>query len=202
MTIMMCNLEAGAPKILRFHGKAELIVKENVEENLLQKFPDSITQSPGFRSIFILKVERVSSSCGFSLPIMTYQKTRSTLHEYTDRKGLEGMNDYCIYKNSFSIDGLASVAQLRFRDKIIVPKPEEGYIFGAVTGTTPEIQRKLVSFHPIIAKTRDALLASLLQGLTFFLAGVAVGLWVIPHIVGQEQIELQSNTSSAGVLDL
>lgn len=204
MTIMFCNLEEGAPKILRFHGKAEVIVKENVEESLLQKFPDSITQSPGFRSIFVLTVERVSSSCGYSLPIMTYQKTRSTLHEYTDRKGLEGMNDYCLYNNSFSIDGLASVAQLRFRDKIIVPKPEEGFVHGAVAGSTPEGQRKLVSYHqPVksISKTRDAFLASFLQGVMIFVTGVVVGFWVIPHLLGPAQIELHSNSSTAQVME-
>lgn len=205
MTIMLCNLEEGAPKILRFHGKAQVIVKENVEQSLLQKFPDSITQSPGFRSVFVLAVERVSSSCGFSLPVMTYQKTRSTLHEYTDRKGLEGMKDYCIQKNSFSIDGLASVAQLRFRDKIIVPKPEEGFIYGAVTGSTPDIQRQLVSCHqPVtsISKARDALMASLLRGVIFFLAGVIVGFWVKPYLMGPIQMELQRNASTIEVLEL
>jgi hypothetical protein len=108
MTLLFCNLEEGPPKILRLHGTAEfaeLVIKENVDKSLLEKFPDSLTQSPGFRSIFVLTVERISSSCGYSLPVMTYQKTRTTLDEFVQRKGMEGMKEYWIYNNVFRLMG-------------------------------------------------------------------------------------------------
>merc|ERR1719310_518108 len=131
MTLMFCNLEEGPPRILRLHGQAEVLHREEIKPSLLNLFPESITvKNPGFRAVFILRVDRISSSCGYSLPIMKYQKSRSTLDDFAKKKGFEAMQEYCIYKNSFSIDGLPSLAIYRNKDDVIIPKPEGGYIFG------------------------------------------------------------------------
>ena len=132
MVLMFCNLEEGPPKILRLHGKAEMIIKEEAKDDLKKLFSDDLTSDYGFRCIFVLNVERISSSCGYSLPIMHFDKQRRILAEYTERKGMEGMKDYCLEKNSFSIDGLSSIAHLRFPTKIIVTNPQDGYIHGEV----------------------------------------------------------------------
>lgn len=137
MVLMFCNVEQGPPKILRLHGHAKLIVKEEVSKDLLDLFPDNLTSHAGFRAMFVLQVDRISSSCGYSLPIMEYVKTRQILDEYCERKGMEGMKEYSLEKNSFSIDGLASLAHQRHPTQRIVPNPQEGYILGrrAVAGT-------------------------------------------------------------------
>jgi Pyridoxamine 5'-phosphate oxidase len=184
MTIMFCNLEDGPPKILRLHGTASMIVREDADPTLLEMFPVALTQNPGFRSVFVLTVDRISSSCGYSLPIMTYQKTRSTLDEYAERKGTEGMKDYCLYKNSYSIDGLPSVAQLRNPDVIIGAKPEEGYIYGEIISRqTPLTVRKLVPYSTQRKETSLTLkstLAIVLLGTIAFLAGSIFALEILP----------------------
>ena len=136
MTIMFVNLEKGPPKILRLFGTGQVIIKENIDPDLLQKFPTEITSSYGFRCIYLLKVERISSSCGYSMPIMSFEKYRQTLHEVTNKEGPEGMKKYGILKNSFSIDGLPSIGKLRYehnmngQQDMIIPSSEEGYIYG------------------------------------------------------------------------
>ncbi|KAL3918267.1 MAG: hypothetical protein SGARI_007511, partial [Bacillariaceae sp.] len=131
MTLMFCNLEAGPPKILRLHGKARVVVKEDISSSMLQKFSkDLTTNNAGFRCIYVLKVDRISSSCGYSLPIMEFEKYRKILDEYSAKLGVKGMEEYGLKKNSFSIDGLPSLGLLRNKDKTIEMDPQEGYIFG------------------------------------------------------------------------
>ena len=130
MTLMFCNIEKGPPQILRLHGRARVVVKEEISPSMLAKFPKSLTMSFGFRCIYILKVHRISSSCGYSLPVMQFEKYRKILDEYTEKKGEEGMNEYGVYKNSFSIDGLPSLGLIRNKDKAIAPNPQDGYILG------------------------------------------------------------------------
>jgi hypothetical protein len=188
MTLLFCNLEEGPPKILRLYGTAELIIKEKVDKSLLAKFPDSLTQNPGFRSIFVLTVERISSSCGYSLPIMTYQKTRTILDEYTERKGIEGMKDYGIFNNSFSIDGLPSVAQLRNPNVTISPKPEEGYIRGKAASINNGLQTgsALQSYQKVIARDDIASMKNTLSNVVYAVAlfgvGTLFGSFVLPQI--------------------
>jgi Pyridoxamine 5'-phosphate oxidase len=133
MTLLFCNLERGAPQILRLHGKAELILAARVPATLLAKFPHHITSHIGFRAVYRLKVHRISTSCGYSLPQMDFVKYRSTLDEYTEKAGKAGMFDYVTKKNSYSIDGLPSLALLREDGPMHVePVVEDGYIFGNV----------------------------------------------------------------------
>lgn len=202
MTLLFCNLEDGPPKILRLYGTAELIIREEVEPSLLEKFPEKMTQNPGFRSVFVLNVERVSSSCGYSLPVMTYQKTRATLDEFAERKGLEGVKDYCLFNNSFSIDGLPSVAQLRNPNVKIVPKPEDGYIHGEVSGGSASNAgpSKLVSFHST-RKDQTLTTNTVMRGILCFIVGAFFGCFVVPTILQPRGLEEYHN-SSTEALDL
>jgi hypothetical protein len=131
MTLLFCNLEKGAPKILRLHGIARVVVADDVPTSLRDKFPLKIVQSAGFRAVFILHVTRISTSCGYSLPIFDFVRQRTTLDEYTAKEGARGMFDYQTLKNSFSIDGLPSIALLRHNSpRNVVPVTEEGFVFG------------------------------------------------------------------------
>ena len=130
MTLMFCNIETGPPKILRLHGKATVVVKEEISDELCQRFPTVITSSIGFRCVYILKVDRVSSSCGYSLPVMKFEKYRQTLNEYTEKAGQDGMDAMCLKKNSYSIDGLPSLGLLRNSGKRIEQDRQEGYYYG------------------------------------------------------------------------
>ena len=87
MTIMFCNIEAGPPKILRLFGLPELILAENVPKPLLEQLPKDIIENPGFRAVYKLHVKRISSSCGYSLPVFDFVKSRKILHEWSEKTG-------------------------------------------------------------------------------------------------------------------
>jgi len=140
ITLLFCNLEEGPPKLMRLHGTATLLTKEEVPKDLLSKFPPYLTQNPGFRGIFVVAVNRISTSCGYTMPVMTFHKYRKTLDEYMDRLTEKEQQEYMLKKNSYSIDGLESISLKRFANKQVTPYAENGYIFGreggAVAGDT------------------------------------------------------------------
>ena len=183
MTILFCNLESGAPKILRLYGTARFTVKEEVEPSLLRRFPTEITSSFGFRAIFILKVERISTSCGYSLPVMAFEKHRKILDEYTEKEGEDGMKDYCLKKNSFSIDGLPSLALIRNKNTAIVPKHVDGYIYGEVAGSNGASDDGLKRGMPTpTSRIRsEGKLAPLGIGAAVFVAGAIAGAMLIAN---------------------
>jgi Pyridoxamine 5'-phosphate oxidase len=183
MTIMFCNIEHGLPNILRLFGHAELILSEHASLSLLQKFPISVTQNCGFRAIYILHIHRISTSCGYSLPIMDFNKFRTTLTECNEREGKEGVFNYQTLKNSYSIDGLPSLALLR-KDAPpnIVPIYEDGYILGKEEQQLSKIKNKnqrlqLRQYHSSILSKRIYIsVRDLVITVTMiFVAGMIVG---------------------------
>eukprot|EP00542_Grammatophora_oceanica_P011450 CAMPEP_0194036626 /NCGR_PEP_ID=MMETSP0009_2-20130614/8991_1 /TAXON_ID=210454 /ORGANISM="Grammatophora oceanica, Strain CCMP 410" /LENGTH=263 /DNA_ID=CAMNT_0038678461 /DNA_START=77 /DNA_END=865 /DNA_ORIENTATION=+ len=187
MTIMFVNLERGPPKILRLHGKATLILAENVPTDLKARFPKSVTTSNGFRAVFKLKVHRVSTSCGYSMPQMDFVKYRNTLEEYVVKEGKDGMHAYCTKKNSFSIDGLPSLALLRETGpKHVEPVAEDGYVFGkacdeASAKTAMEEARKM---HKMMASRSSKLEVGWPLAAISLMGAFAAGVVVGPLIAG------------------
>ena len=190
MTLMFCNIETGFPNILRLFGYAEIVLPDTAPLSLLNKFPTSVTESHGFRAIYKLHIHRISSSCGYSLPIMEFTKFRSTLHEYNEREGKVGMFNYMTLKNSFSIDGLPSVALLR-KDAPpnIEPISESGYILGKEVVQPKNSERnlnrrlQLQQYQPsmlskqVYVKNRDLIVAAMV----IFFAGVFVGVVTVQY---------------------
>ena len=184
MTLLFCNIEHGPPKILRLYGKAKVLAKDCISDSkefnkLVPKFPKSITSDYGFRAIFILNIDRMSTSCGYSLPVMKFEKYRQILNEYSTKKGEQGMVDYRIYKNSFSIDGLLSYGIYSHgNSKNIIPKPEDGYIFGEVDEDGGKKKSSEGNKAYIIPKqqTRNNGSSSTIMS---FMVGVAVGVSVM-----------------------
>ena len=76
--------------------------------------------NPGLRCIVVLTVDRVSSSCGYSIPQFVYDCERPTLDEFSKSKGCDGMIEYRALKNSFSIDGLPSIGQVTYFANMLV----------------------------------------------------------------------------------
>lgn len=97
---------AGAPKILRLHGRGEVILPEAPEwAELRPQFPDH----PGARAILRVEVTRVSDSCGFGVPELAFEDERNTLLRWAESKGDEGIEVYKRQKNRRSIDGLPAL---------------------------------------------------------------------------------------------
>ena len=53
-----------------------------------------------------ITLDRVSDSCGFGVPFMTYDRERGQLADWASRKTEEELADYRAKKNAASIDGL------------------------------------------------------------------------------------------------
>jgi hypothetical protein len=99
---MFCAF-SGRPKIVRLHGSGRSILPDMAEwPELRRRFPEY----PGVRQIIVVEVTRVSSSCGFGVPLMEYVGQRENLPEWERGKGEERLVDYRAEKNSVSIDGL------------------------------------------------------------------------------------------------
>jgi len=102
ITIMFCAFE-GPPRIVRLHGRGRTLSIEQAEaDGLLCRFPGF----PGRRSVVVVDVERVSTSCGYAVPLMTYEGDRPTLLEWAERRGPDGIADYHREHNAHSLDGL------------------------------------------------------------------------------------------------
>ncbi|MBT6145848.1 MAG: pyridoxamine 5'-phosphate oxidase family protein [Gemmatimonadetes bacterium] len=106
MVFMFCAF-TGAPKIVRLHGQGTAITPNQSEfAELKEHFPELT----GTRSIISCKVQRVSDSCGYSLPRYDYVGERDTLTKWAQAKGDAGLSDYRREKNSASLDGLPALA--------------------------------------------------------------------------------------------
>lgn len=108
ITLMFCAFE-GPPNIMRIYGKGDAVEPGDAEwEELRGRFPDL----PGVRSVIRVRVERVSDTCGFAVPRYRYEGDRSTLTDWTAKKGPEGVKAYKAEKNRESLDGLPGLRNI------------------------------------------------------------------------------------------
>jgi len=102
LSIMFCAF-TGPPRIVRLygHGQVHLAGSDRFEE-LGPHFPALV----GARSIITCDLDRIQSSCGYAVPLMELAEQRSTLIDWAERRGPDGLADYWAEKNETSIDGL------------------------------------------------------------------------------------------------
>lgn len=104
ITIMFCAFD-GPPNIVRLHGTGRVVSRYDGEfESLARNFDDR----PEARAVIVVDVHRVSDSCGWGVPLMTFEGHRDVIGPYFERKGIAGSAEYRIAKNRASIDGLAA----------------------------------------------------------------------------------------------
>jgi Pyridoxamine 5'-phosphate oxidase len=105
IVLMFCAFE-GPPRIVRLHGKGRAIVDGDPEfADLAARFP----AHPGRRALISVEVERLSDSCGYGVPLMTFAGHRENMDHWTETKGTEGLVAYRAEKNRSSIDGLPAL---------------------------------------------------------------------------------------------
>ncbi|MGH8890294.1 MAG: hypothetical protein ACRDV3_11155 [Acidothermaceae bacterium] len=66
-------------------------------------------QRPGARAIIVIDVERVSTSCGFAVPLYEYLGDRDVLEKSNGRRTPEELATYHRTRNAASIDGLPAL---------------------------------------------------------------------------------------------
>ena len=105
IALMWCAFE-GPPKIVRVHGRGNVLAPDDAEyQRLRPLFP----AQPDARTIIVVSVRRVASSCGFGVPLYRFERNRSQLPDWAKRKGGEGLCQYQRSKNATSLDGLPAV---------------------------------------------------------------------------------------------
>lgn len=107
IVLMFCAFE-GPPSVLRLHGRARVM------ESGAQEFEELAIQFPTYefaRSIIVVDVIRISTSCGFGVPLMKFEGDRSQLAAWAKKKGPEGLRLYKDEKNRRSLDGLPGLSE-------------------------------------------------------------------------------------------
>jgi hypothetical protein len=102
VVVMFCAFE-GPPRIVRLHGRGEVVEKRSAGyDELAACFPDQ----PSARAVIRVRINRVSDSCGYGVPLMRFEGERSQLDEWAAHKGPDGIVEYQATRNATSIDGL------------------------------------------------------------------------------------------------
>jgi hypothetical protein len=112
IVVMLCAFE-GPPRILRLHGRGEVIPVDDPRfAELLERaaFEDPHPVTEARRAIILVDVVRVADACGYGVPLMTYEGEREHMEAWAQKKmqvgGAAALDDYMDEKNSVSIDGL------------------------------------------------------------------------------------------------
>lgn len=101
MTIMFCAFD-GNPLILRLYGTA---TAHHERDAAYQEYISLFGPHEGARQIFEMQLDSVQTSCGFAVPLMSYDKDRDILDKWSADKGRDGIHAYWKEKNLKSIDG-------------------------------------------------------------------------------------------------
>ncbi len=105
IVIMVCAFQ-GLPKIVRLHGRGQVIEPQDPEYDELRRM---FSPKPLSRAVIRVSIHRISDSCGYGVPLYAYEGQRSQLADWSERKGEQGLLDYQQDKNQMSIDGLIAL---------------------------------------------------------------------------------------------
>jgi Pyridoxamine 5'-phosphate oxidase len=114
IVVMLCSFE-GPPRIVRLHGRAEIVVCSDARfEQLAHRCGFEQVEVPqSRRAIVLVEVDRVADACGYGVPLMTYSGQRPHSDAWAAKKlrvgGPDALLDYQREKNARSIDGLPAV---------------------------------------------------------------------------------------------
>ena len=186
---IMFNAFDGPPEIVRFWGKGR-VLEFGTQPFLEWVKTHNIDVLPGTRSIIIVDIHQVGSSCGFSVPFYDFKEHRDILNNLWEKRKKDfekgktefAMPRYCFskpspfmltifrywaYKSAFSMDGLP------------------GMKLGLLTGKTEKIAPIVKMVGPLAPKNADDYnirnhRQTVLIVLLSFLLGVFTALYGIP----------------------
>jgi hypothetical protein len=117
IVVMFCAFE-GPPKIVRLHGRGRVVQQGDAgfEAALAGFGAIAAEQLLAVRSVIEVDVQRVSDSCGFVVPRMTYEGERDQLYRFADnavrKSGDDAVRAYVTANNAESLDGLTGLDPL------------------------------------------------------------------------------------------
>ncbi len=110
ITLMFAAFE-GRPTIVRLYGKGRIVLTQDEEfESLRSAFGKQRVVAQ--RAIVMVELDRVSDSCGYSVPLMDFVEDRVVLDLVQEKKGPVPYRAYPETKNAQSIDGLPALEDL------------------------------------------------------------------------------------------
>ena len=110
IVLMFCAFQ-GPPMVLRLHGCGRVLEPGCDEfEDLAAQFPEYEAK----RAVIVVQIERISTSCGYAVPLLKYEGEREQYFAWARKKGSDGLKTYRREKNRQSIDGLPA---LEFEDE-------------------------------------------------------------------------------------
>jgi hypothetical protein len=106
IVVMLCSFD-GPPRIVRLHGRGEVLDVGAID------FPEAGAMPEQHRTVIRIDVERIADSCGYGVPLMSYEGERSQSRAWAETKlakgGPSALDDYVADKNAVSIDGLPAL---------------------------------------------------------------------------------------------
>jgi hypothetical protein len=106
IVVMFAAFE-GSPKVVRLHGSGRVVTPADAGwAEHAAAFGD---RHAGVRAVIVVDVTRITDSCGFSVPTLTFDAERDLLDRNNERKGEPALADYRARKNATSIDGLPAL---------------------------------------------------------------------------------------------
>jgi hypothetical protein len=116
IVVMFCAFE-GPPRIVRLHGRGTVTQLGEPGFDELERslgFDSLETAEIGARGIVTVTLERVADSCGYGVPLMRFEGTRSQQMAWYESRvrsyGANGVLDYAAESNAASLDGLPGLA--------------------------------------------------------------------------------------------
>jgi len=114
IVVMFCAFE-GPPRILRLHGRGEVVFPEDPRfAELVGGFGfDSPSIDAARRSVVVVHVSRIADSCGYGVPLMSLEGEREHHRKSASKRvrtmTAEGYQAFARERNSESIDGLPAM---------------------------------------------------------------------------------------------
>jgi hypothetical protein len=102
ITLMACAFN-GAPRISRIYGVGTV---HPLGSPGYDELAPCFTELVGARAVIDVAVDRVTTSCGYAVPLMDLVGDRDRLLEWSEAKGEDGLVAYRSSKNATSVDDL------------------------------------------------------------------------------------------------
>lgn len=108
IVIMLCAFD-GPPKIVRLHGHGEVIEPPDSQFAQLRTRFGEKGNEHGLRSIIRVKLDRIGDSCGYGVPMYSYEGQRAQLNDWAAHRSDDELQAYQRKENVRSVDGLRAL---------------------------------------------------------------------------------------------
>jgi predicted pyridoxine 5'-phosphate oxidase superfamily flavin-nucleotide-binding protein len=118
IVVMLCAFD-GPPRILRLHGRGEVVEygSSRFDELVARADFEQPAHAEQRRSVVVVTVERIADSCGYGVPLLRYQGERPHSQAWAAKRlrvgGPDAIARYSEEKNAVSIDGLPALDRVR-----------------------------------------------------------------------------------------